>query len=118
MTKDEREHMNKLSKEVFGSAYKWQKIMRDGERVNIMSKRRADKNNGEEVEVGYYAHPTIDELRAGLEKKAKEMVDQKKLQENKNVKSIELPGESTSPASGGTEGDRSSGSSTGSGNKS
>lgn len=53
--KDRRMHLNKLSKEVLGSSSKWQKIMMNGERRE-----------------NTYVYPTLDEVQASLEERARE----------------------------------------------
>ena|ERR1700687_6177297 len=105
MTKDERMVMNALSKEVYGTTSHWQKVMKYGERIKVMSKNK----KGEEIEVGYYQHPTVEELCEGLKRRAKEMADEKLLKEQKNARSVgesntSGSGEGTGPVGSPTEG--------------
>lgn len=106
MTRDEREVMKALSKEVFGTTSRWQKIMRSGEKTKVMSKRREDKG-GEEIEVSYYAIPTVEQVKTVLETKAKEMAAEKELKESKDVgptESSPTDGPVASATPSGTEG--------------
>lgn len=69
MTKLEREHLNKLSKEVLGTSSKWQKLCSHGEQVPVQSKNK----KGEDISVTSFTYPTVEEMRVRLECKAVEM---------------------------------------------
>ena len=56
ITKDLRVHLNLLSKELFGTSSKWQKIMERGERRG-----------------NTFVRPTLEEVQASLEERAKEL---------------------------------------------
>lgn len=86
MTRDERLHLNKLSKEIFGKSSAWQKVYNKGEPTKRMSKTK----KGEEIEVTYFEHPTITAIKEILEAKAQEMVLQKELKEKNDAAGQQL----------------------------
>lgn len=86
MTRDERLHLNKLSKEIFGKSSAWQKVYNKGEPTKRMSKTK----KGEEIEVTYFEHPTITAIKEILEAKAQEMALQKELKEKNDAAGQQL----------------------------
>lgn len=79
MTKNERLELNALSKKVFGTSSKWQKVMRYGEKVPTKIKFKS----GKEIDGFTYAYPTVEQIRMGLENRAEEMDKHKPETESK-----------------------------------
>lgn len=89
MTRDEREHLNKLSLEIFGTKSKWQKILNHGETVDKMF-----IIGGKEVKGRTSQYPTVGDIKTVLENRAKELSKEKKVDAT-----VKLP-ESVSDTSG------------------
>lgn len=69
ITRDERLHLNKLSKEVMGSSSKWYKVFMNGEKVPTKIKLKS----GIEINGYTLVYPTLEQAKASLEERAKEM---------------------------------------------
>ena len=73
ITRDERMHLNRLSLELLGSSSKWHKIMMEGEK----------RANTDGTEGYHYEYPSLEEVRASLEERAKEKAEKAKKDESK-----------------------------------
>lgn len=114
MTRNEREHLNKLSKEVFGKSSAWQKLYNRGEPTKVKSTFKS----GQEIEVTRYEQVPLENIKTILEEKAKELVLQKELKEKQNVatgQQLEL-GATASGTDGGPAGSPTEGTESGSTN--
>jgi len=69
ITRDERLHLIKLSKEVLGSSSKWYKIFMNGEKTPGKIKLK----NGTEINGYTLVYPTLEQAKASLEERAKEL---------------------------------------------
>lgn len=94
ITRKERLYMNELSKQVFGRSSRWEKILRKGERTEIVSKNREDQD----VDVIYYERPEFERVKEVLEARAKE------IKEKANVGSGQQQSETTGTTSSGDSG--------------
>lgn len=98
MTRDERDYLNKLSKEVFGSTSHWQKLIKHGERVQ----RTSTTKKGETISVIRFEYPTVENIKDVLERRSKEI--NRKNEVTTDASTIELSTGDTSPGdSGGSE---------------
>lgn len=77
ITRQEREHLNKLSKEVFGTSSKWYKLFLAGELVPT----KITLSTGKEINGQCYVYPTIQKMKEVLELKAKDISEKNKAKE-------------------------------------
>jgi len=76
ITRDERMHLNKLSKEVMGSSSAWYKVFTRGEKIPT----KITLKNKQVIDGYTLAYPTLEQARASLEERAKEMAAKGKKQ--------------------------------------
>lgn len=77
ITRQEREHLDKLSKEVFGTSSKWYKLFLAGELVP----KKITLKSGREINGQTYSYPTIEQMKQVLELKAKDIAEKNKAKE-------------------------------------
>lgn len=104
MTKNERVQLNNLSKLVYGSSSKWQKMIEKDELSNL---KRTLEDGTEESYRGYKTY-SLEEVKTKMEtlfqeKLAKEKLDEEKAKEAQNVVKNEEVGQKVEEISGSQE---------------